>query len=131
MSKIKNIPCDIYKRDIQVFLGSHEEFVKYANKYIKNDGLLDVINNGYQGAADFYYGSLGESIIRLDKLPTTPKEIGIAGHEALHATMHILDYCGVKYTPEEGNEAFTYLHEWILTNILEKKGYKTCLLKKQ
>ena len=125
MAKIKNIPCDIFKRDIDVFIGSYEELCKYAKKHLKKDPLLDEItDNTPDYAACFYFRADGTGIIHLLKFPTTPEEIGHASHESLHAAMRLCWYCGVDYTPGAPNETFTYLQEWILLNILTKKGYK-------
>ena len=123
MAKIKTIPCDIYRRDVQVFLGTHEEFREYAKKKIKNKDLLDIIDSEEAGIGDFYSGC-GYSIIRIGALPKTPGEIACASHEAIHAAVYILDWAGVQYGERSAEEALTYLQEWILTNILEKKGYK-------
>ena len=123
MAKIKTIPCDIYRRNVQVFLGSHEEFRNYVKNKLKDKGLLDVVDDGEPGIGDYYFNS-DSMIIRIGGFPTTPAEIGVASHEALHATMYILDWANVKYEQNGSNEAFTYLQEWILTNILNKKGYK-------
>ena len=123
MAKIKNIPCDIYRWNVNVFLGSHEEFRNYVKNKLKDKGLLDVVDDGEPGIGDYYFNS-DSMIIRIGGFPTTPAEIGVASHEALHATMYILDWANVKYEQNGSNEAFTYLQEWILTNILNKKGYK-------
>jgi len=126
MAKIKTIPCDPYRRDIDVFIGSHEELLKYANKHLKDDCLLDIIKNVNPDDYDasFYYRGDGTGIVHIYKMPTTPVEISVAGHEVLHATFHVLNYCGVEYQVNGSNEAFTYLHQWILQNVLDKKGYK-------
>lgn len=122
MAKIKTIPCDIYRWDIDVFLGSHEEFRNYVKTKLKDKNLLDIVDDGEPGIGDFYFND-GQMIIRLEKFPETPKDIGVAAHEALHATMYILNWANVKYEQNGSNESFTYLQEWILTNILNKKGY--------
>lgn len=127
MSKIKNIPCDPYRRDIDVFIGSYEELLKYAKKHLKKDPLLDIIEDGGDTddySASFYFRGDGTGIIHLFKYPTTPKEIAEAAHEALHTTFHILSYVGVDFKPSGSNEAYAYLHQWILENLLNKKGYQ-------
>ena len=123
MAKIKTIPCDIYRWDVDVFLGSHEEFRNYVKNKLKDKNLLDIVDDGEPGIGDFYFHG-GPMRIRMGKFPETPKDIGVASHEALHATMYILNWADVKYEQNGSNEAFTYLQEWILTNILNKKGYK-------
>ena len=71
MAKIKTIPCDPYKKDIQVFIGSYEELLKYANKKLKKDVLLDIIKDGSDESYDacFYYRSNGTGIIHIFKYP--------------------------------------------------------------
>lgn len=124
MAKIKDIPCDIYRWTVQVFLGSHEEFKKYVHKkYRKDKELLDIVDNEAPGIGDFYR-SPDMLMIRIEDFPTIPKEIGVASHEALHAAMDILKWAGVHFESYGADEALTYLQEWILTNILTKKGYK-------
>lgn len=123
MAKIKTIPCDIYRRDVQVFLGSHEEFRKYVEKKLKDKDLLSVVDSESPGVGDFYFGP-DQAIIRIGELPKTPAQIACASHEAIHAATHILNWVDMKYGEKSAEEALTYLQEWILTNILEKKGYK-------
>ena len=123
MAKMKSIPCDIYRWNVNVFLGSHEEFRNYVKNKLKDKSLLQVVDEEEPGIGDYYFTG-GKMIIRIGEFPTTPTEIGIAAHEALHATMYILDWANVKYEQNGSNEAFTYLQEWILTNILDKHGYK-------
>ena len=105
MAKIKTIPCDIYRWDVDVFLGSHEEFRNYVKTKLKDKGLLDVVDDGEPGIGDFYFHD-GQMIIRLEKFPETPKDIGVAAHEALHATMYILNWADVKYEQNGSNESF-------------------------
>ena len=123
MAKIKDIPCDIYRWTVQVFLGSHEEFRKYVEKKLKDKDLLSVVDGEAPGIGDFYCGP-DQAIIRIGEFPKTPAQIACASHEAIHAAAYILNWAGVKYGETGAEEALTYLQEWILTNILEKKGYK-------
>ena len=123
MAKIKTIPCDIYRWTVQVFLGSHEEFRKYVEKKLKDKDLLSVVDGEAPGIGDFYCGP-DQAIIRIGEFPKTPAQIACASHEAIHAATHILNWADVRYEERGAEEALTYLQEWILTNILEKKGYK-------
>lgn len=100
--------------------------MKYARKHRKNDSLLKIIEDGGDTddySASFYFRGDGTGIIHLFKYPTTPKEISEASHEVLHATFHALNYVGVEFEPGASNEAYTYLHQWILENLLDKKRY--------
>ena len=50
-------------------------------------------------------------------LNTETLTVGIASHEAVHVAFRILEICGVADT-SEGNEAFAYLQEEILNDII-------------
>lgn len=128
MAKAKYIPCDIYKRGITIFIGNESEFKDYCKKTYNEDEDDKEFNESLEhcsyGLADFHYGN-GYGIVRLPKFPTKPSEIAYTAHELLHATMWILWYCGVDYDNRNvNNEAFTYLHEHLVRNTLEKEGYE-------
>lgn len=131
MAKYKIIPLDLFKRSIIVFIGSHKEFKRWIPYYFGDDkeydSLIELVeeNNYNDVQASFWYnGTTGEGIIELPKMPRTPKEIAYTAHEALHATFHTLDYCGIEYIKNGSNETFTYLLELIISNLLEIENYK-------
>ena len=130
MAKVKYICCDIYKRGITIFIGTPDELKKYCKKTYNEDENDKRFNESLEdcsyGLADFHYGA-GYGIVRLPKFPKTPAEIAYTTHELLHATMWILWYSGVEYNNDNiHNEAYTYLHEHLVRNCLEKEGYKDC-----
>lgn len=129
MAKVKYIPCDIYKRGIDVFIGTPRQLIKWAkNTYNSKedaDAIKDLETISY-GEADFHWIN-GHGIVRLPKFPTTPHEIAYTAHELLHATCYILWYSGVEFNNEEvANEAYTYLLEHLTRNTLEESGYEKC-----
>lgn len=128
MAKVKYICCDIYKRGIDVFIGSPEELKEWCKKTFNEDKDDEGFNRGLEncsyGIADFHYGN-GYAVVRIPKFPRTPIEIAYTAHELLHATMWLLWYSGVEYDNNgANNEAFTYLHEHLVRNTFEKEGYK-------
>ena len=132
MAKVKYIMCDPYKRGIHVFIGSLEELKKWVvdeYHYPEEKDFRDcILNTEYKPnvAAQFFYSyTNGIGIVLIHKFPKTPAEVASISHELLHATFLILNYCYVVYDDEScGNEAFTYLHEHLLRNSLEKEGYE-------
>ena len=127
MAKVKYIPCDIYKRGIDIFIGTPGELQKWSKKTFNEDKDDEEFNRSLEecsyGEADFHYGA-GYAIVRLPKFPKTPIEIAYTAHELLHATQWLLWYSGVEYNEESNNEAYTYLLEHLMRNTLEKNGYK-------
>ena len=132
MAEVKYIHCDIYKRGIHVFIGSLEELKEWVVKEYDASDEEDFRNFVLEtkpmpkAMAQFFYSySNGNGVALIPKFPKTPKEIASVSHELLHATFLILNYCYVEYNDEScGNEAFTYLHEHLLRNALEKEGYE-------
>lgn len=132
MAKVKYIMCDPYKRGIHVFIGSLEELKEWTVTEYDNPGeedLKDFVlksNNMSYALGQFFYSyTLGIGIALIPAFPKTPAQIASVSHELLHATFLILNHCYVEYDDEScGNEAFTYLHEHLLMNALEKEGYE-------
>jgi len=58
-------------------------------------------------------------LIRCKHKLKKPSHIGILSHEVLHATIYILHRAGFRLT-KHSEEAFTYLQEYIVTQILKK-----------
>lgn len=128
MAKVKYIRCDIYKRGVHIFIGTHKQMLKYAKKEWVEREYSDFIKElsiKTEGYATTYFGN-GECLVLLPKFPNTPREIAVAGHELLHATDFILWYSGVKrYDNEDiSNEAYSYLLEHLLRETLEEDGYE-------
>lgn len=130
MAKCLYIPCDIYKRGINVFVGSLSEFKTWVKKdYIdeSEQAFVDMVmelNDENIGMASFNYDNInGQGVVLIPKFPETPKEYAAFIHELLHATFHVLNFCHVDYTCDGNNEAFTYLMEHLTRNALEKERY--------
>ena len=132
MAKFKYIMCDPYKRGIHVFIGTLEECKKWVVEEYKHPSEEELKNFVLEtkpmetAMAQFFYNyNMGIGIALIPRFPKTPAEIASVSHELLHATFLILNYCFVDYNEEScGNEAFTYLHEHLLRNALEKEGYE-------
>lgn len=129
MAKVKYIRCDIYKRGINVLIGTPEELKKWCEKTYCEDeddrNFNESLRHCGYGLADFHYSCGGCAVIRLPKFPKTPVEIAYTAHEAFHATSWLLSFSGVDYDNENiNNEAFAYLIEHLMRNILEKEGYE-------
>lgn len=128
MAKWKYIRNDTYRRGITIFIGSAKEFIKFleSSSYKNDKELMENIKeheNTNALATCYNDHTDGQCIIRVSNCPITPTQIACLGHELLHATFFILQYCGIKYS-DEGEEAFTYLYEFFLTKALTEKGYK-------
>ena len=65
----------------------------------------------------------GNLLIRCKHKLYKPHQIGILVHEVLHATIYILHRAGFRLT-RHSEEAFTYLQEYIVTQILKKVKWK-------
>ena len=132
MSKavVKYIPVDVYKRGIYVLIGSLKDLKYFVDREYTADEqteFLEMVLNLKEesiGYASFNYDSEGGGIVLIPKVPKTPKEVAALVHELLHATFHILNYCGVEYCYDGNNEHFTYVLEWLTRNALNMKGYK-------
>lgn len=129
MAKFKVIHIDIYRRDITVFIGSHEEFKEWiATCEVPTswEQLTEaVIESEDNAEASYWYNNNnGNGIIELKKHPESKEEIATAAHECLHCVMRILSYIGIPCVEYEANESYTYLLEYILINVLDYNNYK-------
>lgn len=130
MAKCKYIRTDVYRRGIVIFLGTRAECYEWAKKTFTNEedrtllnDLKDDVDNKDSIGTVYNLGG-GQSLVWLPKYPKSIKEIASFTHEMLHATMNLLDYCGVEYRYNGNNEPHTYLLEFFVTKGLEKGKYK-------
>nr|DAG97145.1 MAG TPA: Putative neutral zinc metallopeptidase [Crassvirales sp.] len=129
MAKYKCIRIELYKRDITVFIGSHEEFKEWIKTNDCTETWRDIINQILESddnaEASYWHDAVnGNGIIELHYHPKSPKEIAVAAHECLHATMRILSFIGIPCFDNEANEPYTYLLEYILEQVLDFNNYK-------
>lgn len=129
MAKYKVINIDLYRRDITVFIGSHEEFKDWVTSIAAPKSweqlIESVVYSDDDSIGSYWYNiNNGNGIIELPKHPKTPEEIATASHEALHATFRLLDYVGVEYMRNGSNEPFTYTLEYIVNGIMDFKNYE-------
>ena len=128
MAKFKEIPIDMYKRDITVFIGSHDEFKQWVSQYnvpTSWEQLVEsIIESDDNALASYWYNrNNGNGIIELPAHPKSPREIATAAHEALHCTMHVLSYVNIPMIRGEANESYTYLLEYLVDKILTYDNY--------
>lgn len=130
MAQQKYIPIDVYKRCIHIFIGSLDEFKKWAKDYYTDEEDQDFLNcvlkteQGFAHARFFFNYKVGTGVVLTPIFPDNEIEIAALSHELLHATFFIANYCGLEYSYDGSNEHFTYLHEHLVRNALEKEGYK-------
>ena len=127
MAKQKYIKLDIYKRGITIFVGTDKELKEWVKTEFTHPDYADFVKSFEDcpfGYADTHYGD-GCCIVRLPHIPRTAADIAVCGHELLHATFYVLDYCGIDYIRGGANEAFTYLFELLQRETLDKQGYES------
>lgn len=128
MAKYKVIHIDLYKRDITVFIGTHDEFKDWVSSYrvpTSWEQLIEsIVYSDDDAIASYWYNrNNGNGIIELPYHPKHANEIATAAHEALHSVFHIANYVGLEYVKGGSNESFTYLLEFIVDNILDFNNY--------
>ena len=129
MAKYKCIRIELYKRDITVFIGSHEELKEWIKTNDCTETWRDIINQILESddnaEASYWHDAVnGNGIIELHYHPKSPEEIAVAAHECLHATMRVLSFIGIPCFYNEANEPYTYLLEYILEQVLDFNNYK-------
>lgn len=129
MAKYKIINIALYKRDITVFIGSHEEFKEWVSEYqapASWEQLVEsIIKSDDDAIASYWYNrNNGNGIIELFNHPRTNEEISVAAHECLHCVFHCLSYVGIPFIPHEANEAFTYFLEYLVKEVLDYDNYE-------
>lgn len=129
MAKFKTIHIDIFRRDITVFIGSHEEFKTWIASYKVPSNWEQLVENILESddealASYWYNNSNGNGIIELPWHPKSKEEIAVAAHECLHAVMRICSYINIPCAPYEANESYTYMLEHLLINVLDYDNYE-------
>lgn len=129
MAKFKHIPIDIYKRDITVFIGTHDEFKEWVSSYHVPSNweqlIESIIESDDNSIASYWYNRLnGNGIIELPWHPEKKEELGVAAHECLHSAIHILSYVNIPCIPHEANEAYTYLLEYLFVKVIDYNDYE-------
>lgn len=131
MAKIKWVDVDIYKTGVTIFVGTHNEFIKYlkdmASKKDYYKGIVPLAEDrDNTSAASFYWDAKSRTlIVEVTSLKFNYSKLGEVVHELDHAAFYILDECGVYYGPEDGSkEAHTYLLELLVEGTFNKEGYE-------
>lgn len=130
MAKYKVIPIDLYKRDITVFIGTHDEFKNWITSYKVPESWEQLVENVSVSddsalASYWYNANNGNGIIELPWHPESAYEVSVAAHEALHAVFRMADFVGIEYVVNGSNEPFTYLLEYLVSNIIDYENYTT------
>ena len=129
MAKIKYVNVDIYKTGVTIFVGTHNEFIKYlkdmASKYDYYKEIVPLAEDR-ESAASFYWDAESRTlIVEVTSLKFNYSKLGEVVHELDHAAFYILDECGVYYGPEDNSkEAHTYLLELLVKGTFNKEGYE-------
>lgn len=131
MAKIKYVDVDIYKTGVTIFVGTHNEFIKYlkdmASKYDDYKEIVPLAEDrDNTSAASFYWNAKSRTlIVEVTSLKFNYSKLGEVVHELDHAAFYILDECGVYYGPEDASkEAHTYLLELLVKGTFNKEGYE-------
>lgn len=127
MTKHKYIDCDIYKRGINVFIGTPDELKEWCRNHFGDDDDMEFnigLNNCKYGVVDFHYGN-GYAVIRIPRFPHAPEEFAYTSHEIFHAACWLLWYSGVEFNNDDfANETYSYLIEYITRCVLQQDGYE-------
>ena len=131
MAKIKYVNVDIYKTGVTIFVGTHNEFIKYLKDMAsKKDYYKEIVplaeDRDNTSVASFYWDAKSRTlIVEVTSLKFNYRTLGEVVHELDHAAFYILDECGVYYGPEDGSkEAHTYLLELLVKGTFNKEGYE-------
>ena len=131
MAKIKYVNVDIYRTGVTIFVGTHNEFIKYLKDMAsKKDYYKEIVplaeDRDNTSVASFYWDAESRTlIVEVTSLKFNYRTLGEVVHELDHAAFYILDECGVYYGPEDGSkEAHTYLLELLVKGTFNKEGYE-------
>ncbi len=111
------IPLVVYPFDLMVSLGQTNEQLKnsLSKKDVDWEDNMKIIGRGL-----FYMNAKNQSILRLDVIPKTPEEYGFLQHEVFHAVTHILNRTGMKMVLMKSDEAYSYLIQYLTSEIYKK-----------
>ena len=112
------IPLVVYPFDVMVSIGqTDQELKKILKKHGVNtkSGLWKYGKNGVGRAVVF---ETNQTLIRLPRVPKTPKELGSLNHEIFHAVTFIMHRIGMKLIVCKSDEAYAYLIGYLTEQIL-------------
>jgi hypothetical protein len=123
------VHCHPYNRDILFSLGGKFAPVKRKLKELrmtKQD--IEKFRKDFEG---YHVGpnkgktwqlSTGQQIVQVP-VPMNAAQIALLGHEVLHAVSFVLRKAGIEHT-DETEEAYTYLHQFVMHQVLREVGEK-------
>lgn len=130
MARFKQIWIDIYRCAVAIFVGTQGEFKDWVNDNCKNDkafaDLVYTVNETEElpCAGRYYWIEDARcSVIMVTRLSSSYKGIGFIAHELGHASFAILRDVGIVLN-KDSEEAYTYLHEYLLTEALNPDGWE-------
>ena len=121
---ILTIPLNPYSFQLVVIIKEKDKavkkFLKKATTSSDKEDIFSRLEWRSNTVTAFYTCSPNnESFVRLREKPTTPKWIAIMVHECSHPVMETMRRIGMPLTVES-EEAYTYLLDYIVRNILEQ-----------
>lgn len=117
------IHCELYNRYIHVYVGKSDDVVPMVCK--NHDACpsdVEMISERYGGACfQLTHGNVGIWISENQNRFTVKNLFSLQTliHESFHGVSDILRYVGISHS-EETEEAYAYLHSWIVGEILKQ-----------
>lgn len=114
------LSADPYDIDVAVVIGTDTAKAVRLIRYYVLDGKVSSANLNARGVT-FWPDSSGKGIpvVWIPRVPETPEDIGVVGHELTHVSHMIMLYCGTELVPES-MEAYAYLNGFLTTQFYEK-----------
>jgi hypothetical protein len=120
---IFSITDPLYKQEVTVLIGDHQDYFSYCKKRFSIDEILGPTTVGHL----MHYSSevTGEAFIVWVKETTDLVEfVNTLTHELMHATFAVLNFLGFK-PHAASEEAYTYYMGFLLSSALSRHGLLT------
>ena len=115
------IPLVIYPFDVVFSFGESDKVLLNKVKHNMSEEDYPIINfKSENNKGRYVMFTNGCSLIRLRNKPSTPKDYGYLQHEIFHAVTYILDKIGMEFKLYSSDEAYTYLIQYLTTEIYKK-----------
>jgi hypothetical protein len=120
MNVFKIIPIDVYGHDILISIGQKDDdlYEELKENISKKD--FDKYMSKQKSIATTHKLRTGTILIRFKDDIDNP---GIVAHEAFHAVVFLFKKIGIQFS-YESEEAYTYLLEYLVNEILKIKEYE-------
>lgn len=129
MNKKKSInfilPLVVYPFDIMISIGeSDESLKKNIDKFAWSDEsrsqMHEVLQLRNTVSGRTLMTSCNRTILRMSNYPVTNEDYGQIAHEVFHSATFVLDRIGLKLIVGESDEAYSYLIQYITTEIYKR-----------